>query len=437
MRPFEVTHGAVFAIAVPMTLAYISTPLVGIVNLGAVGQLGEAAVVGGVAIGALVYSFVASLFIFLRFSTTGLAAQAYGAGDGAAMNGTFWRALLVAGVLGLAVIVLGDPIFSVALSLVGGSTAVHSAAAEYWGARIFATPFMLANYVIFGWLIGIGRAGQGMVLQIILNGINMALSVLFVMVMGLGVVGVGWASVLAEAAAAIAGFGLVLRALDRSSRTRLADVLSGRELRRLAALNADILIRSLALFCAFAFFTARSAAGGDVVLAANEILMNLVMFAAFFLDGLAAAAEQLSGRAIGSRWRPAFERAVRLTVGWGFAVAAVVSLVLLLGGGAVVDLMTTNAAVRETANAYLFLAALVPVAGTLAYQMDGVFIGATWSGEMRNMMLISLAVYFAVWYVLEGAFGIAGLWCALLIFLSMRGLTLGWRLRSLVGPAFA
>jgi MATE family multidrug resistance protein len=252
----------------------------------------------------------------------------------------------------------------------------------------------------------------------------------------LGPAGVGWASFAAEAATAAAGIVLALRMTERGIRPRLAELLEAAAFRRMVAINRDIMIRTFALLTAFAFFTARSAAAGDVILAANEILMNLIVLAAYFLDGLAAAAEQLAGRAVGARHRPAFERAVRLTLVWGFGVGAAASLAFWLAGPLLVDVMTTSVPVRETARQYLLLAALFPAIGTLAYQMDGVFIGATWSADMRNMMLVSLAAYFASWWVLESAFGIAGLWLALLVFLAVRGLTLVWRARVRVGPQF-
>ena len=153
-------------------------------------------------------------------------------------------------------------------------------------------------------------------------------------------------------------------------------------------------------------------------------------------DVLIAAAEQFAGRAIGARYRPAFERSLRLVVGWGFAVGAFVSVVVLVLGPVLIDLMTTSPDVRAEARLFLPYAALVPIAGTLAYQMDGVFIGATWSAEMRNMMLVSLAVYFAVWFVLAPPLGIAGLWIALLVFVGVRGVTLLWMSRGKVAASF-
>jgi MATE family multidrug resistance protein len=435
-RHFEVTHRSVLAIAVPMTLAYLTTPLVGIVNLGAVGQAGDPALIGGVAIGALVFDIVFLTFNFLRAGTTGLVAQAFGAGDRREIAATLARALVLAVGIGIALLALQSPIIRVAQYLIGGSAEVQTATAAYWHVRVFSAPFALANYVILGWLIGLGRAGWGLALQAVLNGVNIVLSILLVVSFDLGPAGVGWASLASEVVTAAAGFALVVRFTEPAVRPALRAIFDRAAFLRMVAINRDIMIRTFALLFAFAFFTARSAAAGDVVLAANELLINLIVLAAYFLDGLAAAAEQLAGRAVGARHRPAFQRAVRLTVGWGFAVGAIVSLAYILTGPVVIDLMTTSDIVRETARTYLPLAALFPIVGTLAYQMDGVFIGATWSVDMRNMMLVSLAAYLGAWWVLERAFGVAGLWLALLVFLAVRGLTLVWRARVRIGPEF-
>ena len=436
IRPFDVTHRDVLAIAVPMTLAYMSTPVVGVVNLGAVGQVGDPAIVGGVAVGAVIFSFVFSTFNFLRAGTTGLVAQATGRGDAAEAAAWLARALLLSLAIGVVVVLLREPIATITLRLIGGSDAVQAATRDYWRIRALATPFALANYVVLGWLIGLGRAGLGLALQIMLNGINIVLSLVLVLGFGLGVAGVGWASFAAEAGTALAGAVVVVRLTGGRNWPRLAHVVERAGFRRMIAVNRDIMIRSFALLFAFGFFTAQSARGGDVTLAANEILLNFVALAAFFLDGLAAAAEQFAGRAVGAGYRPAFERSLRLVIGWGFAVAAVTSLVLFATGPWLIDLMTTSPEVRETARRFLPFAALVPLAGTLAYQMDGVFIGATWSAEMRNMMLVSLVAYLAAWALLAPPLGITGLWIALLVLVGVRGLTLLWMTRRKADAVF-
>jgi MATE family multidrug resistance protein len=389
-----------------------------------------------VSIGGLIFDIVFLTFNFLRAGTTGLVAQALGAGNRSEMTATLVRALVLAAVIGVAILILQVPIFAIAQRLIGGSAAVQDATHIYWNIRVLAAPMTLANYVILGWLIGLGRAGYGLLLQFALNTVNIVASLALVHGAGLGVAGVGWASFLAETVTVLLGVAIIVRLVDRSALPTRAGIFSRSEFMRMIALNRDLLIRTFALLFAFAVFTSRSAAAGDVVLAANEILMNLVVLAAYFLDGLAAAAEQLTGRAIGARHRPAFQRAVRLTIGWGYAVGASLTVLLLLFGGAVVDLMTTSEPVRTAARSVLIWAALFPVAGTLAYQMDGVFIGATWSTDMRNAMLVSLAIYLVAGLLLGMVLGIVGWWLALLIFLLARGLTLVWRHSVRVHSAF-
>lgn len=436
VRPFEVTHRGVLAIALPMTLAYLSTPILGAVNTAVIGRLGDAALLGGLAIGAIIFDVVFTTFNFLRSGTTGFTAQAYGARDGTELQAVFWRALILALAAGLIVVALHDLILAGAFAFMGGSEAVRGATATYYEIRVLATPSALANYVILGWLIGRGRALLGLVVQSVLNGINIILSIILVTGLGYGVAGVAWAAFAAETATAAIGLMLVLNMMD-ASRPDRAQVFDLKAFRRMLSVNGDIMIRSFALLFAFAFFTSRSAAEGDVVLAANQVLITFFFVGSFFLDGLATAAEQFAGRAIGARYRPAFERSLTLTVAWGYVVAVLLSAVLWFGGTAIIAAMTTNESVRATALAYLPYAALTPVVGTLAFQMDGVFIGATWSRDMRNMMLLSVGVFLAAWWTLAPVLGIDGLWIALLVFLGVRGLALLLICLRRIAPAFA
>ncbi len=436
VRPFAVTHRGILAIAVPMTLAYLSTPLLGIADMTVIGRLGDAALIGGIALGAVIFDFVFATFNFLRAGTTGLTAQAFGAGDQREIQAIFFRALLLSVVIGLAVILLGRPILALALASLGGSPAVKAATSTYYDIRILSTPFALANYVMLGWLVGLGRAGAGLVLQTFLNGLNIALNILFVLGFGWGVAGAALGTTIGEAVTACVGLLVVLPSFDRGQRPSRAAVLDRTALIRMIAVNRDIMIRSFALLFAFGFFSARGAAHGDVVLAANAILMNFFLVGGYFLDGFAASAEQYAGRAVGARYRPAFVRALKLTLGWGYVLAAIAAALFAFAGPAVIDFMTTNEEVRAAARTYLPWAALTPLAGVLAFEMDGVFIGATWSRDMRNMMLASLALYLAVWWWAEPALGTHGLWLALIVFLSARGFSLAWRCRARIRETF-
>ncbi len=435
-HPFAVTHRGILAIAVPMTLAYLSTPLLGVADMTVIGRLGDAALIGGIALGAVIFDFIFATFNFLRSGTTGLTAQAYGAGDATESQAIFLRALLLAAVIGIAVILLGRPLLALALAALGGSPAVKAATKTYYDIRILSTPFALANYVLLGWLVGLGRAGAGLLLQTVLNGINIALNVLFVLGFGWGVAGAALGTTIGEAVTAAIGLAIILPTLDRRHRPSRAQVLDRAQLIRMVAVNRDIMIRSFALLFAFGFFASRGAAHGDVVLAANAILMNFFLVGGYFLDGFAAAAEQFAGRAVGARHRAAFVRALKLTLGWGYVLAALAALLFAIGGPFAIDFMTSNADVQAAAREYLPWAVVTPLAGVLAFEMDGVFIGATWSRDMRNMMLASLALYLAVWWWAEPALGTHGLWLALIVFLSARGLSLAWRCRSRIRETF-
>ncbi|WEK51781.1 MAG: MATE family efflux transporter [Candidatus Kaistia colombiensis] len=437
IRPFEVTHRGILAIAVPMTLAYLTTPLLGLVGMGVIGRLGDAALLGAVALGAVIFDFVFATFNFLRSGTTGLVAQALGADDRKEIQATFFRALIVAFGIGLLVILLSGPIRTIALAALGGSPAVQAATSEYYSIRVFSTPFALANYVMLGWLIGLGRSTLGLVLQTFLNGLNIVLNIAFVLGLGWGIAGSAWGTTIGEAMTAILGLALVMRRLDRADRPSLAQVLDRTQILRMVAVNRDIMIRSFTLLFAFGFFASRGAKMGDVVLAANAVLMNFFLVGGYFLDGFAAAAEQYAGRAIGARYKPAFLRSMKLTLGWGYVLALIAAACFWFGGPHLIDWMTVNPAVRDTARHYLFWTALTPLAGVLAFEMDGVFIGATWSADMRNMMLLSLALYLAVWAVAEPLWGAHGLWLAMLVFLSARGFTLLWRCGIRTRAAFA
>lgn len=420
----EVTHASVLRIAVPMTLAFLSTPLVGFVDTAIIGQLGDPSLLGGIAIGAIIFDFVFVMFNFLRMGTTGLTAQAFGGGNQAEIGAVLWRVLLVSAVAGISLVAFKSPIIVIGLYFMAGSAEVSDAASTYMDVRLLAGPLTLANYAILGWLLGLGRAGTGLALQTILNGVNIFASWWLVAGLGWGVAGAAWGSVAGEAAATVAGLALIARTKGGALRVSTATVFDGGKFLRLFSVNRDIMIRSGVLIFAFAFFTAQGARHSDLVLAINAVLMNFFMIAGFVLDGFATAAEQLVGTAIGRKSKAMAQRAVRLTVGWGVVLGGVVSAILFLAGPVIIDFVTISPDVRAGARVYLVWAALTPLAGAIAFEFDGVYIGATWSRQMRNMMLISLVAAGCVWWAALPALGNHGLWLALHTFLWVRGFTL-------------
>lgn len=420
----RVTHRSVLAIAVPMTLGYLSTPILGVVDMAVIGQLGDAALLGGIALGGIIFDLVFTTFNFLRSGTTGLTAQALGARDIQEIRATLLRALVLSVLGGSLVLMLQVPLLKAGLWFLGGSEDVQSATARYFDVRILSAPFLLANYAILGWFIGLGRAGTGLALQLFLNGLNIGLSLWFVIGLQWSVEGVALATVLSEIAACALGLALIFSATRAGPWPPAWIVFDKRLLLRMLVLNRDIMIRSFALLYAYAFFMARSADQGDLVLAANAILEKFILVSGYFLDGLATAAEQLTGRAVGARQRRAFNQTVKLTFIWSVGMAGVLTLVFAVFGPAMIDVMTTEPDVRAIANTFVIWAALAPLVGVLAFQMDGIYIGATWSSTMRNMMLLSLGVYIAAYQLLFPVLGNHGLWLAMSIFLGFRGVTL-------------
>jgi MATE family multidrug resistance protein len=419
--PLEATHKRVMMLALPMTLAHATTPLLGVVDATVIGRLGEAHLLGAVALGAVIFDFVFWTFGSLRMATAGLTAQAAGAGDDHAINSALARAMAIAALIGVALIVLQWPIAAIAFPLAGASEATTTSLATYFSIRIWAAPFTLLNYVILGSTLGRGRTDVGLLLQVALNLVNIALTAGFVIGFGWGIAGAATGTVLAE----IITVGLGLLALRRLGSNPLAvsrkELLDPDAVKRTISVNRDVMIRTIALISAFAIFTAKGARAGDVTLAANAVLYNLFLVGCYFLDGFATAAEALCGQSIGAGDEGNFRRAVRLVVFWSIVFGVGASLVIWIGGGTFIDFMTTNPAVRGEARDYLPLAAIIPVLGATAFAFDGIYTGATWTKSMRNLMVIAALVYAASVFTI-GDLSNGGLWASLSIFFCVRGL---------------
>lgn len=434
-NPPRVSHARVARLALPMTLAHLSTPLLGVADAAVIGRLGQAHLLGAIAAAAVIFDFIFWSFGFLRMGTAGLTAQALGADDGSEQRATLQRALILALSIGTAMICLQAPIAWAGFGALAASPEVTGAGRLYFDIRIWSAPFALANYAFMGAIVGRGRTDIALALQVMINLGNICCNVAFVYGLGLGVRGSAAGTLAAEVMGALAGLVIMSRMWGNLFSVERALVFDPAKIARMFAINRDIFVRNLALLFAFAFFTAQGARGGDIMLAANAILLNLVFIAAFFLDGFATAAEQLCGQALGARDATSFRASVRLTALWCFVFAAGLSMAALLCGNFFIAFLTTNPQVRAYAGDYLMFAALMPLAGALAYEFDGVFIGATWTRDMRNMMLVSLALYI-VSFTLLRPFGNMGLWLALLLFLLTRGFTLAWRYRKLSALSF-
>ena len=431
----DVTSRDVLAIAIPMIVSNATVPLVGIADTAVVGQLNDPALIGGVALGSTVFSMLFWAFGFLRMGTTGLTAQAAGAGNRAEIAANLYRPLIIAAGGGALLFLLHVPAILLALRLIGGSSEVQTATAAYFGVRILSAPATLANYALVGWLIGLARANLALVLQLFQNAVNIVLAIVLVLFAHKGVEGAAMAAVCAEYAALAVGLLMAARLL-RGTRGMRIRIFERQAFVRLIAVNADIMIRTICLMFVFTFFAAQGARLGDVALAANSVLRNLSDLSAYVLDGFAFAAEALVGQAVGAASLRRFRQAVFLSSAWAGVLAVAVAAAFWAGGLVLIQVMTAAPSVREAAYTFLPWAALTPIAGVACFQLDGIFIGATRTADMRNMMILSLAVFLAAWAVLTPSFGNHGLWASLMVFYAARAASLGLRYPALERASF-
>lgn len=410
-------------------MANAAVPLLGLADTAVIGNLGDLAQLGAIAFGAMIFSFIYWSFGFLRMGTTGFVAQASGAGDEAEVRATLGRALLLSAVLGVVIVFLQWPLAQMALALLEGSAEVEAITRDYFIIRIWGAPATLSLFALMGALIGLGKSRHLLAVQLFLNGLNIVLDVLFAGVFGWGAEGIALGTVLAEWATVVLATGLVLKLLRQRQgdseafwpRAKMADT---EKLLQLMSANTDILLRTLLLLLSFAWFINQSALYGDAVLGANHILLQLVSFSAFFLDGYAFVAEALVGEALGGRRRRDLTVAVRRSTELAAATAAVLALLIFVFGGVAINALTNIEAVRMAATDTVGWAALYVMLSFAAFQLDGIFIGATHTREMRNASFISAAVFVAAWWWLAPAYGVHGLWCAFVIYVCARALSL-------------
>jgi len=428
---------SVLGLALPIILSNLSIPLMGAVDTAVMGHLPDAAYLGGVALGALVFTYVYWGFGFLRMATTGFVAQANGAGDHQELRHVTLRGALLALGLGALVVALQRPLADLAVLVLEGSPRVKALARDYVLVRIWGAPAALFVYVSLGWLIGMQRMRSVLALTVLQNAINAALAILFVVAFGWGIEGVAAATLIADYAGAAIGV-LALWHAHRGIGGRWGGAGLFDRAKLLAAfrVNGDIFLRTLFLVSGFAWFTSQGAGQGDVVLAANAILVTFIALASYGLDGFAHAAETLVGGAVGARDRAAFRAAVRVSTLWAAGVALIAAAVLAVAGALLIDVVTSLPDVRAAARTFLPWAAIYPLVAVWCFQLDGIYIGATRTAEMRNGAALSLAGLLAAGYALMPSFGNHGLWAALLAFAACRGLTLAlWYPRLLRGVA--
>jgi MATE family multidrug resistance protein len=431
----SITHRRVLMIAGPIVISNATVPLLGIVDTGVVGQLGAAAPIGAVGIGAVILTSIYWIFGFLRMGTTGLAGQALGAKDTGEVAAILTRALLVGFLAGVAIFLLRVPLFAGAFYLSPASAEVEGLARSYMGIRVFSAPALICIYGLTGWLIAAERTRAVLVIQLVMNGVNIVLDFVFVLYFNFGVEGVAIATVIAEWGGFFTALWFCRGTLRGPDWLNWPQVFDRVRLRRMLLVNSDIMIRSVMLqmiFVSFLFFTAGF---GDVTLAANQILMQFLFITAYALDGFAFAVEALVAQSLGAHSRRDLRRSSLLCTFWSLVMCVGLTVAFAAFGQQIIDLMTKAEAVRIEARLYLIYMIAAPLLGVWSWMLDGIFIGATQSRDMRNMMFLSLLVYIGAAALLVPSFGNHGLWGALLISFVARAVTLGARYPTLEAKA--
>ena len=419
--------------AIPIVLANATIPILGAVDTAVVGQLGLAVPIGAVGIGAIIITAIYWLFGFLRMGTTGLTAQAIGSGDKPETSALLVRGVIIGFTAGLILIIAQVPIFLGALQLSPASMEVESLAQKYLQIRVYSAPAAIALFGITGWLIAKEKTREVLLLQLVLNGINIVLDLIFVLKLGWGVEGVAIATLIAEWSGLIFGLWLAREGFNNGYWKNWVQIFDRARLVKMAKVNSDIMIRSILLEIAFVSFLFLGSSFDDATLAANQVLIQFLNITAYALDGFAFAAEALVGQALGAKNRQLFRKSVVMTSQWGVGSVILMALAFFVFGNSIINVMTTAEDVRVVSYEYLPWMVIAPMAGVAAWMLDGIFIGATRTADMRNMMFISFCIYLIALALLLPAYGNHGLWASLIIFSIARGVTLGFKYPALEG----
>ncbi|SDZ42857.1 multidrug resistance protein, MATE family [Evansella caseinilytica] len=419
------THRQYLALAAPLIVSGLSTPILGAVDTAVVGRMADPSYIGGVAVGSLIFNTMYWLLGFLRVSTTGFTAQAHGAGNQTETALVFFRPLFIAFVCGLVFIVLQYPILQAALSLINAGEGVTGHATAYFSIRIWGAPFTLMCYVVVGWLMGMGEVKWSLAAQIFMNVLNIVLDLVFVLGLGLGVKGVAYATLISEICAVLFGGAIIFHGKRLSlAALKTNMLLEAASLKRMLIVNRDLFFRTVCLLTMTGIFTAVGAMFGEVTLAANAVLFQIQYIMAYFFGGLANASSIVIGRAIGGNNHRLFRRAFTLSAQWGFAAAVILALCIFFFGKQFISLFTDIDEVKVVAEQFAIWMMIFPFAGFWGLQLEGVFSGATEARGIRNSMFLALLVFLPAVWLLVPAYGNHGIWLSFILFSFSRSLFL-------------
>lgn len=418
---------SILKLAIPNIVSNITIPLLGLVDLALMGHLDLEVYIGAIALGGVIFNFIYWGFSFLRMSTSGFTAQAFGEKKQTESITILIRALLLSAVISVLILLLQAPIAWASFKIIGGSSEVETLAESYFRIRVWAAPAALSLFVFNGWFLGMQNARYPMMIAIAVNVVNIILSMFFVFVLKMNSNGVALGTAISQYVGLAAACTLLFRKyrslLPKVTKARIIDT---KFMRSFFRVNSDIFIRTLCIIIVFTFFTSKSASQNDTILAVNSILLQFLMFFSFFIDGFAFAGEALVGKFIGAKQINNFQKAVKLLLYWGAGLALVFTLVYLAGVNPILNLLTSQSKVIEAAQPFLFWIILVPGASIGSFVWDGIYIGATASKPMRNSLLISTFLIFApAYYFLNPLWQNHALWMGILLFMFSRGIILG------------
>ena len=413
----------------PIILANAAVPLLGFVDTAIIGNLGTTVDLGAIALGSLIFSFVYLSFAFLRMSTSGFASQALGKGSEAEIREVLGRGLFISLILGFLLILLQNQIGHLALSLLSGSESVEKIVKSYFEIRIFGAPATLTMFVLTGILVGLGSSRLLLVSQVFLNFLNILFDLILAGTFNMGAVGIAYGTLGAEWLSVVFTGILVFRTLKKRDLSLHVffdwpSIFNAKKIKQTLSASSDIMIRTLCLLFCFSFFTNQSSLFGDNTLAANHILLQMISFCAFFLDGYAFVSESLVGRAIGASDRVSYLLAVKRSSVLSFATAALLALALFFFGNKLLFLLTDLEAVRTKASLLLPYASLYVFISFAAYLLDGIFIGAAQTRAMMLASLLSAAFFLFSYYFILKPYGVFGLWWAFIFYVLARAFSL-------------
>lgn len=425
----------ILKIALPAIVSNITVPLLGLVDTGIAGHLGAASYIGAIAVGGVVFNMLYWLFSFLRMGTSGLTAQALGARNKREVTNTLYRSCLVAVGIGV-VLTLGQwPLFYVASSLMDMTEEVRVFTARYYYICIWGAVAVQLLYALNGWFIGMQNTRIPMVVAIVQNGANIPLSLGFVFGLGMKIEGVALGTVIAQYLGLLAAF-LMLKFSYGSYLTRpqWSEVLRRTEVAKFFSVNRDIMLRMICVLAVTVWFTSVGTRQGELVLAANTILLQLFYLFSFFFDGFANAAEALCGKSWGEKNVESFVATVKRIFLWGLVLVVVFTVTYILAEVPLLSALTDQEAVLLTAYGYFGWLLLVPICGVQTFVWDGVFIGVTATRQMLLSMAVGTILFFVAYLVLFPLWGNDGLWISFLLYLLGRGMTQSIMFRRVVKP---